>query len=140
MKTYAWVACMLIVAIASTGCSNNSAAQPKPLTCDGGTFSEFRLTNVNERSYTDRGQTCRLTPLADGVIWVASGDGYAMADAGDRLVFKDDQGRLFGSTCWVSSGTINGVTKTELILFGPSDSKHISVCCDEVCVDTVIVE
>jgi hypothetical protein len=109
------------------------------LTCDGGTFSQFRLKNINQRNYTSMGQTCTLAPQADGVIWIARGEGYAMSNAGDRLVFKDGQGREFGHVCWVNAGTIAGVTQTELLLFGPADSKSISVCCDDNCVDAVIV-
>ncbi|MDP1624751.1 MAG: hypothetical protein Q8L64_03170 [bacterium] len=109
------------------------------LTCDGGTFSQFRLKNINQRSYTSMGQTCTLTPQADGVIWVASGEGYAMSNAGDRLVFKDEQGREFGHVCWVNAGKIAGATQTELLLFGPADSQSISVCCDDNCADAVIV-
>jgi hypothetical protein len=80
------------------------------LTCDGGTFSQFRLKNINQRNYTSMGQTCTLAPQADGVIWIARGEGYAMSNAGDRLVFKDGQGREFGHVCWVNAGTIAGVT------------------------------
>ena len=140
MKTYIWVIFVVIMVIASVGCSNNSAAQPKPLACGSGTFSEFSLTNTNERSYSSMGQTCKLSSQAEGVIWIASGAGHAMSDAGEKLVFKDEQGRLFTSTCWVQSGTMQGVTKTELVLFGPSDSQRISVCCGDTCVNAVITE
>jgi hypothetical protein len=107
------------------------------LSCDGGTFSKVRLKNTRSRSYEPEGfaagRRCELTDQAAGVIWVATGDGYALQDAEQKLTFKDDQGRQFGHTCWTSSGTINGVTQTEVILFGPEDSRRISVCCGDNC-------
>ena len=128
---------LMLVMLFLTGCGSKASSS---LTCDGGTFSQFRLKNVMVRSYEDRfrGQTCTLTAEAEGVIWVATGEGHALQDAEKRLVFKDDQGRQFGHTCWTSSGTINGVAQTEIILFGPSDSKGITVCCGDACADVQI--
>jgi hypothetical protein len=114
-----------------------SAKVSPSLNCDGGTFSKVRLRNTRSRSYEPggfaAGQRCELTDQAAGVIWVVTGEGLALADAEKKLVFKDDQGRQFGHTCWTTSGTINGVTQTEAILFGPEDSRRITVCCGESC-------
>jgi len=107
------------------------------LNCDGGTFSKVRLRNTRSRSYEPEGfaagRRCELTDQVAGVIWVATGEGLALQDAEQKLVFKDDQGRQLGHTCWTTSGTINGVTQTEVILFGPEDSRRITVCCGESC-------
>lgn len=111
---------------------------PASLTCDGGTFAKIRLKNTNARSYTASGSTCTLTDQAKGVIWVATGEGYAFAGADKKLLFKDDQGRQFGHTCWVSSGTIDGVLQTSLVLFGPADSRSITACCGEACAETEV--
>lgn len=107
------------------------------LNCDGGMFSKVRLRNTRSRSYEPEGfaagRRCELTDQAAGVLWVATGEGLALEDAEQKLVFKDDQGRQFGHTCWTTSGTINGVTRTEVILFGPEDSRRITVCCGDNC-------
>lgn len=112
------------------------------LNCDGGMFSKIRLRNTRSRSYEPEGfaagRRCELTDQAAGVIWVATGDGFALQDAEQKLVFKDDQGRQFGHTCWTTSGTINGVTQTEVILFGPEDSRRITVCCGDNCASAEI--
>jgi len=114
-----------------------SAKVSLSLNCDGGTFSKVRLRNTRSRSYEPEGfaagRRCELTDEAAGVIWVATGEGLALQDAEQKLVFKDDQGRQFGHTCWTTSGTINGVTQTEVILFGPEDSRRITVCCGDNC-------
>ena len=133
---------------ATTGLSGEPAAQPAApatttatLTCDGGAFSRFRLKNVKSRSYEPdsfSGQRCTLTKKAEGVIWVATGEGHALSDAGKKLSFKDDLGRQFGHTCWTRSGTINDVTQTEVILFGPQDSKVITVCCGQSCMNAQV--
>lgn len=136
-----WVSAGLVPSSAE---QNPESVPPKAtsaLICEGGTFSKFRLKNVKARSYEpDRfsRQSCTLTAKAEGVIWVGTGEGHALQDAGKKLVFKDDQGRQFGHTCWTRSGTINGVTQTEVILFGPADSKKVSVCCGQGCADAEI--
>lgn len=111
------------------------------LACAGGTFSKFRLKNTKARSYEPdsfSGQRCTLTDKADGVIWVATGEGHALQDAEKKLSFKDERGRPLEHTCWTSSGTISGVTHTQLILFGPADSRSIAVCCGAACADAQI--
>lgn len=120
-----------------------AVATPKrhvSLACGGGSFSKFRLKNTNARTYTApfSGSICTLTDKADGVIWVATGEGYGLQDADKNLSFKDEQGRQLGHTCWTSSGTINDVTQTELILFGPPDSKKITACCGDSCADAEV--
>ena len=115
---------------------------PVTLACDGGTFSVFRLKNTGARTYEPggfaAGRSCMLTDEAEGVIWVATGEGHALDSAEQKLTFKDDQGRLLGHTCWTSSGTINDVTQTELILFGAADIKSVQVCCESACVYAII--
>ena len=121
------------------------AATPRkaslPLACEGGSFSRFRLKNTRARTYepdTFSGRSCELTDKAEGVIWVATGEGHALEDAEKKLLFRDDQGRQLGHTCWTSSGTINGVAQTELILFGPPDSRQATVCCGNTCGDVEV--
>lgn len=114
------------------GCGSNTS-----LTCKGGTFSEFRLNNTMARRYEDNlsGSICTLSEQSEGVIWIATGEGHALKDAGEILKFTDDQGRQFEPVCWTKSGTIGGVTQTEIFLAGPADSKAITVCYEDTCMD-----
>jgi hypothetical protein len=106
------------------------------LVCDGGTFSTFRLKNTKERTYrSPSGDRCSLADDAEGVIWVARGEGFALQDAEKKLSFTDERDRKYDHTCWTRSGAINGVTFTELILAGPADSKGVKVCCGSSCAD-----
>ena len=135
--TQALCATTVGTALALFVCGSVGAGQP--LSCDGGSFSVFRLSNMKNRSYTPGTFTCQLTDDTEGVIWVAVGEGYALADAEEKLVFTDENGREFGHTCWTTMGTINGVVQTELILFGPADSQKITVCCQGTCADALVL-
>jgi hypothetical protein len=122
--------------------AQSTALAPSPpmpslsLACEGGTFSRVRLKNIKERTYRDSSSVCTLSAKAEGVIWVAKGEGLALPDAqAKKLSFTDDRGRPFSQTCWTQSGGINGVTFTELILVGPGDSKGIKACCGGSCTD-----
>jgi hypothetical protein len=106
------------------------------LTCDSGTFSTFRVKNTKERTYRDEsGDMCSLTDSAEGVIWIATGEGFALQNAEKKLSFTDERGRKFDQACWTRSGAINDTAFTELILVGPADSKEIKVCCGGSCAD-----
>jgi hypothetical protein len=124
-----------------TSAATARPAAPAPLACDGGSFTKFRLKNTKSRSY-DAGapsfNRCDLAKAASGVIWVAQGEGHSLAEAEKKLSFKDDQARTLEHTCWTSSGTINGVARTELILFGPADSRTVTVCCGAVCSEALV--
>jgi hypothetical protein len=124
-------------ALALFACGSVGASGP--LSCDGGTFSIFRLSNLKNRSYTGDTFTCQLADDTEGVIWVAVGEGFALADAEKKLVFKDEKGREFGHTCWTTTGEWNGVVQTEVILFGPEDSRKITVCCQGSCADAQVM-
>jgi hypothetical protein len=147
----------VVICVGSLSCSGGGApgtttagqkpveiATPKAnfsLPCDGGTFSRVRLKNTKARTFEPdsfSGRSCTLTDKAEGVIWVATGEGHALQDAEKKLSFRDDQGRQFGHTCWTSSGMINGITQTELILFGPADSRKITVSCGTASADADI--
>jgi hypothetical protein len=128
--------CAGVAAASDAARAQGPAKDNATLACEGGAFSKFRLKNTKGRSYQPdsfSGRRCELTDKAEGVIWVATGEGHALQGADKKLVFKDERGRQFGHTCWTSSGTINDVTQTEIILFGPQDSKTITVCCGERC-------
>jgi len=111
------------------------------LACDGGRFSRFRLKNTKSRSYSaglPSTNRCDLTDKAEGVVWVATGDGLELAGADKKLTFKDEQGRELRYTCWTSSGTINDVAQTELLLYGPADAARVTVCCGAACAEAAV--
>ena len=146
VRVYVMGVCVAIAGTFSASAAQATAVAPSPpkpgvsLACEGGTFSRVRLKNIKERTYRDlSGSVCSLSDKAEGVIWVAKGEGLALPDAeAKKLSFTDDRGRAFSQTCWTRSGGINGINFTELILVGPPDSKGIKACCGGSCTDVQV--